>query len=59
MHYSKIDIKQGGRKCQQEVELQFNELKDFIQTQAYNLGGPYRGPGIRAEAYKLIRDMLR
>ena len=40
------------------VEMQIDELIEYIQTQAYTIGGPYRAPGIKADALKRIADKI-
>ena len=40
------------------VETQMDELIEYIQTMAYTIGGPYRAPGIKAEAFRRIADKI-
>ena len=40
------------------VEMQMDELIEYIQTMAYTIGGPYRAPGIKAEAFRRIADKI-
>ena len=40
------------------VEMQMDELIEYIQTMAYTIGGPYRAPGIKAEAFRRIADKM-
>ncbi len=40
------------------VETQVDELIEYIQTMAYTIGGPYRAPGIKAEAFRRIADKI-
>ena len=42
-----------------EVEEQVEELIMFIQMEAQRIGGGFRGPGIKRQAYKLVAQMLR
>jgi len=40
------------------VEMQIDELIEYIKTESYTIGGPYRSPGIKAEALKRIADKV-
>ena len=41
-----------------EVEMQTDELIQFIVTSAERIGGGFRSPGIRAEAFKLMAEKI-
>ena len=41
-----------------EVEDQAEELVRFIQMEAERIGGGFRSPGIRKQAYELVADLL-
>lgn len=41
-----------------EVEDQAEELVRFIQMEAERIGGPFRSPGIRSQAYKLVAEII-
>ena len=40
------------------VEMQLNELLDHIISESERIGGGFRGPGIKQEAFTLISDMI-
>jgi hypothetical protein len=42
-----------------EVEMQIDELIQFVESSAARIGGSFRSPGIRAEAFSLIAEKLR
>jgi len=41
-----------------EVEEQLNEILDYIITESQRIGGPFRGPGIKKQAFRLLADMI-
>lgn len=41
-----------------EVEEQAEELVRFIQMESERIGGDFRGPGIRKEAYRLLAEIV-
>jgi DNA primase large subunit len=41
-----------------EVEDQAEELVRFIQMEAERIGGDFRSPGIRKQAYRLVAELL-
>ena len=42
-----------------EIEMQIDELIQFVESSAARIGGGFRAPGIRAEAFSLIAEKLR
>ena len=42
-----------------EVEMQIDELVEFVHASARRIGGDFRAPGIRAEAKKLMIDKIQ
>jgi len=40
------------------VEVQIDDLIGYIKEQSYAIGGPYRGPGIKAEALRLLAEKI-
>jgi hypothetical protein len=40
------------------VELQLNELLDHIISESERIGGEFKGPGIKREAFRLMADMI-
>jgi hypothetical protein len=41
-----------------EVEMQLDELIQFVASSAARIGGGFRSPGIRSEVYKMMADKL-
>lgn len=41
-----------------DVEMQIDELVNFINTSSADIGGGFRGPGIKAEAYELLLSKI-
>ena len=41
------------------VELQIDELIQYARTEAYEIGGDFRGPGMTAQVKKLMLDKLK
>ena len=41
-----------------EVEMRVNELMQFIRTESQAIGGGFRGPGLRAQAMKILNRKL-
>ena len=42
-----------------EVEMQIDELVEFVHASARRIGGDFRAPGIRAKAKKLMIDKIQ
>ena len=42
-----------------EVEIQIDELIQYAKTEAYEIGGGFRGPGMTSELKKLMVDKLK
>lgn len=42
-----------------EVEMQIDELIEFVHVSSRRIGGDFRGPGIRAEAKKIMLEKIR
>ena len=42
-----------------DVEMQIDELIQHAQTQAYEIGGSFRGPGMTAKTKKIMLDKLK
>ena len=42
-----------------EVEMQIDELIEFVHASARRIGGDFRAPGIRADARELILDKIK
>ena len=40
------------------VEVQIDELVQYIKDEADRIGGGFRSPGIRKEAYRLMADKI-
>ena len=40
------------------VELTLNELLDHIIRESERIGGGFRGPGIKKQAFRLLADMI-
>lgn len=40
------------------VELTLNELLDHIINESDRIGGGFRGPGIKKQAFRLLADMI-
>ena len=40
------------------VEVQIDELIQHVRDEAERIGGGFRSPGIRAEAFKLLADKI-
>ena len=40
------------------VEVQIDELVQYIKDEANRIGGPFRSPGIRKEAYRLMAEKI-
>ena len=41
-----------------DIEEQAEELVRFIQMESERIGGGFRGPGIRKEAYRLLAEII-
>ena len=41
-----------------EVEMQTDELIQFVRTSAERIGGGFRSPGIRREAFRLMAEKI-
>ena len=41
-----------------EVERTMSDLVQDIVTRAEQIGGPFRSPGIKAECFKLVADII-
>ena len=41
-----------------DIEEQAEELVRFIQMESERIGGDFRGPGIRKEAYRLLAEII-
>ena len=41
-----------------EIEIQIDQLIDHVKKEAYAIGGPFRGPGLKARAFKLLADKI-
>ena len=41
-----------------EVEMQIDELIQFVESSAARIGGSFRSPGIRAEAFKVMAEKI-
>ena len=41
------------------VEMEIDSLIDYINTQANDIGGPFRAPGIKRQALRLLADKIR
>ena len=41
-----------------EVEMQVDELIEFVRASASRIGGPFRSPGIRKEALQLMAEKI-
>ena len=41
-----------------EVEERLNELLDYVISEADRIGGGFRSPGIRKEAFRLMANMV-
>tara|TARA_A200000159_G_C7058655_1_gene229375 strand:- start:108 stop:371 length:264 start_codon:yes stop_codon:yes gene_type:complete len=41
-----------------DIEEQAEELVRYIQMEADRIGGPFRSPGIRSQAYKLVAEII-
>jgi hypothetical protein len=41
-----------------EVEMQIDELIQFVESSAARIGGGFRSPGIRAEAFKIMAEKI-
>ena len=41
-----------------EVEDQAEELVRFVQMEAERIGGSFRSPGYRSQAYKLVAEII-
>jgi hypothetical protein len=41
-----------------KVEMQIDELIEFVHASAIRIGGDFRAPGIRAEAKELMLDKI-
>jgi len=41
-----------------DVEEQLEELITFVQMESQRIGGGFRGPGIRAQAFKLMAELI-
>ena len=41
------------------VELQLNELIDYVISESERIGGGFRSPGIKREAFVMMADMIR
>ena len=42
----------------EEVEATIDELIQYINRQSDRIGGPYRGPGIRAQAMRILSTKI-
>jgi ribosome recycling factor len=40
------------------VELQLNELIDHVISESERIGGGFRGPGIKRDAFSMMADMI-
>jgi len=41
------------------VEIQVDELVQYIEEQAWKIGGDFRGPGIRYQALKILNKRVQ
>jgi len=41
-----------------DVEIQIDELIQYVLSASEQIGGPFRGPGIRHEAFRLIAEKI-
>jgi len=41
-----------------EVEEKLNEILDYIISESERIGGGFRGPGIKKQAFRLLADMI-
>ena len=52
------DEDEARQDLMDHVEMKLNELLDHIISESERIGGGFRGPGIKKQAFRLLADMI-
>ena len=52
------DENKARQDLMDHVEMKLNELLDHIINESERIGGGFRGPGIKKQAFRLLADMI-